>query len=467
MTGAATAGAATMDGAPPTVAVVGGGLAGITAALDAADAGARVVLVERRGHLGGATWSFRRGDAWFDNGQHVFLRCCTAYRELLARLGVEHLVHLQPRMDVTVVRPGGPTARLRRDPVPVPLHLGRSLLRYRHLTWGDRARLAGPVAALRRMDPTDPALDRRTFGDWLAERGQSRRAVEALWDLICLPTVNLHARDASLALAAKVFRTGLLTEPGGADIGWSRVPLGRLHGDAAADALRDAGVEVRTGARVSGVVVDADVAGGLVVHSPDGDVAADAVVLAVPHDVAPHLAPPEAGIDADALARLGASPIVNVHLVFDRPVMRLPFAAAVGSPVQFVFDRTDAAGVRRGQALAVSLSAADDVIGERPEPLIAQMHAAVADLFPAARTARLDDAVVTRERAATFRGVPGSAARRPGPDTALAGLTLAGAWTATGWPATMEGAVRSGHAAARRALLAVGRSRRLPEEVPT
>jgi squalene-associated FAD-dependent desaturase len=463
MTGAAMTGAG-----QPTIAVVGGGLAGITAALDAADAGARVVLVERRGHLGGATWSFRRDGAWFDNGQHVFLRCCTAYRELLARLGVEHLVHLQPRLDVTVVRPGGPTARLRRDPLPVPLHLGRSLLGYRHLTWGERARLAGPVAALRRMDPADPALDRRTFGDWLAERGQSRRAVEALWDLICLPTVNLHVQDASLALATKVFRTGLLTEPGGADIGWSRVPLGRLHGQAAAAALRDAGVEVRTSVRVSGVAADADAPeGGLVVHSRDGDVAADAVVLAVPHDVAPRLAPPEAGIDGDALAGLGASPIVNVHLVFDRPVMQLPFAAAVGSPVQFVFDRTDAAGVRRGQALAVSLSAADDMIGERPEPLIARMYAAVADLFPAVRTARLDDAVVTRERAATFRGVPGSAARRPGPDTALAGLILAGAWTATGWPATMEGAVRSGHAAARRALLAVGRSRRLPEEVPT
>lgn len=452
-----------MSAAEPTVAVVGGGLAGITAALDAADAGARVVLLERRRHLGGATWSFRRNGAWFDNGQHVFLRCCTAYRALLRRLGVDHLVRLQARMDVPVLRPGGPAGRLRRDPLPVPFHLARSLIRYRHLSWTERLRLAGPALALQRIDPTDPALDHLTFGDWLTARGQSARAVEVLWDLICLPTVNLHAHHASMALAAKVFRTVLLTDPGGADIGWARVPLGRLHGDAADAAMAAAGVEVRTGARTSRIDETSE---GFVVRSDAGDVRAGAVVLAVPHDVAGRLAPATSGLDPERLAALGASPIVNVHLVYDRPVTRLALAAAVGSSVQFVFDRTEAAGLDAGQALAVSLSAADEVIGERPERLVERHRAAIGDLFLAARRARLLDAVVTRERAATFRGVPGTAAARPGPETACRGLTVAGAWTDTGWPATMEGAVRSGHAAARHALLAVGRSRRLPEEVP-
>ncbi|HEX7094855.1 MAG TPA: FAD-dependent oxidoreductase, partial [Acidimicrobiales bacterium] len=267
----------------PTVAVVGGGLAGITAALDAADGGARVVLFERRRHLGGATWSFRRNGAWFDNGQHVFLRCCTEYRALLSRLGVDDQVQLQPRMDVPVLSPDGTTSRLRRDPLPTPLHLARSLLAYRHLRLRERLRLAGPALALQRVDLDDPDLDRRAFGKWLAAHGQSPRSVTALWDLICLPTVNLHADDASLALAAKVFQTGLLTEPGGADIGWSRVPLGRLHGDAAAKALATRGVEVRTGARVSAVDRGGD---GFVVRG-ESDVRADAVVLAVPHtDVA-------------------------------------------------------------------------------------------------------------------------------------------------------------------------------------
>lgn len=452
-----------MSAPDPTVAIVGGGLAGITAALDAAAGGARVVLLERRRHLGGATWSFRRGGVWYDNGQHVFLRCCTAYRALLHRLGVEHLVQLQPRLDLPVLRPGGPAARLRRDPLPAPLHLARSLLTYRHLRPRQRAALLGPALALRRLDPADPALDRRSFGAWLAERGQGERAVTALWDLICRPTINLPAAEASLALAAMVFRTGLLTEAGGADIGWARVPLRHLHGDAARAALDAAGVEVRLGARTTAVTVSGD---GFAVLGPDGDVAAGAVVLAVPHDVAAALAPPGAGLAPDALARLGASPIVNVHLLFDRPVTELPCAAAVDSPVQFVFDRTEAAGVATGQALAVSLSAADDEIGERPERLVDRYRAALADLFPRVRSARLVDAVVTRERAATFRGGPGTAAARPRAATGLRGLAVAGAWTATGWPATMEGAVRSGHAAARHALLAVGRSRHRPEEVP-
>lgn len=452
-----------MTAVAPSVAVIGGGLAGITAALDAADTGARVTLIERRRQLGGATWSFQRDGRWFDNGQHVFMRCCTAYVELLERLGVIDLVHLQSRLDVTVLRPGEQAARLRRDQLPVPLHLARSLLGYRHLPWRDRLRLAGPVRALQRMDLSDPALDERTFGDWLAEQRQSDGAVEALWNLICLPTVNLHARDASLALAAKVFRTGFLSDPGGADIGWSRVPLGKLHGDAAMAALAAADVDVRTDVRVSAIET---ASGGFVVRSDTADVAADAVVLAVPHDVAVRLAPPEAGIDHGNVTQLGTSPIVNVHLVYERRITELPFAAAIGSPVQFVFDRTRSSGVDHGQVLAVSLSAADDVIGARPEQLIERYHMALGDLFPAARHAQLVDAVVTRDHAATFRGVPGTAARRPAPNTALRGLALAGAWTATGWPATMEGAVRSGHAAARHALLAAGHSRRLPEETP-
>jgi squalene-associated FAD-dependent desaturase len=453
-----------VSGSRPTVAVVGGGLAGITAALDAADAGARVVLLERRRQLGGATWSFERGDVWIDNGQHVFLRCCTAYIELLRRLGVDHLVRLQRRMDVPVLRPGGPPARLRRSRLPAPLHLGRSLLGYRHLRWRERVRLARPALALRGIDLGDPDLDGRTFAAWLAEHGQSDRAVEVLWDLICLPTVNLHAREASLALAAKVFRTGLLTAPGGADIGWARAPLGKLHGEAAVAALTIARAEIRTGARVPRIEAAGE---GFLVRAGDGgDVVADAVVLAVPHDVAGGIAPPGAGLDPRRLATLGASPILNVHLVYDRPVTGLALAAAVDSPVQFVFDRTEAAGVRDGQVLAVSVSAAGAEIGDRPEQLVARYRAAVADLFPAARCARLRDAVVTRERAATFRGVPGTAAVRPGPDTAHRALTVAGAWTATGWPATMEGAVRSGHAAARRALLGLGHTRRLPDGVP-
>jgi hydroxysqualene dehydroxylase len=453
------------------VCVVGGGLAGMAAALACADAGAEVTVVERRRRLGGATWSFRHNELWFDNGQHVFLRCCTAYRAFLERLGVADLVRLQSRLDVPVVAPGGRTARLRRSRLlPAPAHLGRSLLTYGHLSIRDRLRLGRAAFALRRVDVDAAETDQRTFGEWLTRHGQSRAAQAVLWDLICRPTVNLPPAEASLALAAMVFQTGLLTEAAAADIGWASVPLGELHGDAGLRALERAGVEVLTGAPITAVDRPPDGRAGFTVRVADIQRVADAVVVAVPHTAVADVVP-----DLDGLRgvgeRLGVSPIVNVHVVYDRRVTDFELAAGVGTDVQFVFDRTAGAGLDRGQYLAVSLSAADPHMDRPPDEVKAAVVAGLAELFPRARAARVVDALVSREPAATFRGVPGSRSARPPSTTAVPGLVLAGAWTATGWPATMEGAVRSGNTAARHALLAAGHTRQRParpadEEVP-
>jgi squalene-associated FAD-dependent desaturase len=450
-------------GAGVRVVVVGGGLAGIEAALVAADAGAEVTLVEKRQRLGGLTWSFERKGLMFDNGQHVFLRCCTAYRDFLDRIGGTDMVHLQPMLDVPVLAPGGARARIGRTaaPLPSPLHLGPSLLSYGHLTLRERARLLRPVLKLRELTLDDPALDEVTFGDWLARHGQTSRAVERLWDLVILPTVNVASGDASLALAAKVFRTGLLDTVDGADIGWAAVPLGTLHGDLARVALESRGVELVVGTAV-GAVEAADGGPPVVAVAGGRRVEADAVVVALPHEAAPAVLPPGTLED---VSRLGRSPIVNVHLVLDRKVTDLPLAAAVGSPVQYVFDHTVAAGLPASgpyQCLVVSLSDATPWSGSRPDDLIRTFHAAVGELFPKARDAALVDGVVSREHAATFRGVPGTAALRPAPATRLPGVFVAGAWCATGWPATMEGAVRSGRAAAAAALAASG-----PPHAPT
>ncbi len=452
----------------PRICVVGGGLAGMAAALACADAGAEVTLVERRRRLGGATWSFRHNDLWFDNGQHVFLRCCTAYRAFLERLGVTDRVRLQSRLDVPVVAPGGRMSRLRRSRLlPAPAHLGGSLLTYRHLGIRDRLRLGPAALALRRVDVDAAETDQQTFGQWLSRHGQSPAARDALWDLICRPTVNLPATEASLALAAMVFQTGLLTDAAAADIGWASVPLGELHGDAGGRALERAGVEVLAGAPVTAVDRPPAGGGGFTVRVADTQRAADAVVVAVPHTAVADLAPDLAGL-AHVGERLGVSPIVNVHVVYDRRVTDLELAAGVGGVVQFVFDRTAGAGLDEGQYLAVSLSAADPYMDRPSDDVKAAVVAGLADLFPRARVARVVDALVSREPAATFRGAPGSRSARPHTTTAVPGLVLAGAWTATGWPATMEGAVRSGNSAARHALLAAGQSRKLPstEEVP-
>lgn len=462
------------------VVVVGGGLAGMAAALRAADGGAEVILVERRAHLGGLTWSFSRRGLRFDNGQHVFLKCCTSYMSFLERIGASSQVRLQRRLDIPVLSPHGTRARITRSALPAPLHLTWAIARYRHLSPAERARLVRAVLGLRSLRLDDPSLDAETFGRWLARHGQSPAAIERLWDLVTLPTVNVPATEASLTLGAKVFRTGLLDRSDGADMGWSAVPLSVLHGENATRALAAAGVETLLGTAVTNVSTDLagtppgsadDHAAGTVDRAPAADpvagagrsprlsvtaggrvIAADAVVAALPPPAATSLLPAGAVGDVGAL---GTSPIVNVHLVLDRRVTDLPLAAAVGSPVQFVFDHTEASGLEPAagqQCLVVSLSAADRYVGRRPDELVRAFHAALGDLFPRARRAGLVDAVVTRERSATFRGVPGTAALRPGPRTRVPGLFLAGAWCDTGWPATMEGAVRSGDSAAMAAL---------------
>lgn len=429
---------------PPRVVVIGGGLSGISAALTLADAGSEVTLLERRQRLGGLTWSFWRNGLSFDNGQHVFLRCCSAYLEFLERIGADDAVYLQPRLDIPVLSPKGAQASIARGSLRAPFHLAPALARYTHLGIGDRLRLAWPALALSRLDPSDPALDSVTFGSWLSRHGQSDRAIERLWNLITLPTINVPAAEASLALAVKVFRTGLLDRADAGDVGWSTVPLGELHGDRSARALDKAGVEVVLGARGQAVV--ARRGGGFDVVSAERNQVADAVVVATPPEVAQRLVPD--GV-LPAEMGLGQSPIVNVHLVLDRRVTDLALAAVVDSPIQFIFDRTASSGLRTGQCLSISLSAADDYIAQSSAQLVGVFFAALQTLLPVARTARLVDGVVTRERAATFRGAPGTAALRPGSATSVPGLFLAGAWCDTGWPATMEGAVQSGNTAAR------------------
>lgn len=432
------------------VAVVGGGLAGITAALRCADAGYAVRLFESRPWLGGLTHSFPRGALWIDNGQHVFLRCCDRYLALLDRLGMREAVRLQPRLDIPVSG-AGRVGRLRRLPLPAPLHLSWALLRYPWLSHGARLRFVRAALALRAVDTTDPRTDATSFGDWLRAHGQDRDAVDSLWDLVGIATLNARADDVSLALAATVFQIGLLTDSDAADIGWSRIPLRQLHGDAGQAALTAAGATV-IHEKVTAVRRSA---AGWSVHTGDSEFAADAVVSAVPPTAAQTLLPAGAvDLPANWAAALSSSPIVNIHVIYDRPVMDEPLRAGVGTVVQWVFDRTDASGLRTeagprsAQYLAISVSAADAFVDRPVAELRREFLPALEQLLPTARTAQVTDFFVTRERHATFRPAPGSARLRPPAATALPGLTLAGAWTDTGWPATMEGAVRSGEAAA-------------------
>ncbi|MFJ6772964.1 hydroxysqualene dehydroxylase HpnE [Kitasatospora sp. NPDC091257] len=458
------------DAARPAAVVVGGGLAGITTALRLAEAGHRVTLAEGRPRLGGLAFSFQRGELTVDNGQHVYLRCCTAYRGLLERLGATRLVHLQERLDIPVLSVTGPQAapvrtlgRLRRAGLPVPLHLAASLARYPHLSPADRARVVRGALALRRLDLADPELDAISFGEWLRRNGQNAATQAALWDLVGVATLNGRADQVSMALAGMVFKTGLLSDPGASDIGVSAVPLGTIHHDRALAELERAGVRVLLRSRVA----------ELKPAAPQHDVrlesgellTADTVVLAGAQDSTAALLPPNAIPGQDRLAGFGTAPILNVHVIYDRKVLRRPFFAALGSPVQWVFDRTAHSGLAAAplgrahpgaQYLALSQSAAQDEIDLPVAELRRRYLPELGRLLPAAAQAEVLDFFVTRERTATFDPAPGNGALRPSARTDVAGLLLAGSWTATGWPATMEGAVRSGHAAADAALAVAG-----------
>jgi squalene-associated FAD-dependent desaturase len=374
-----------------------------------------------------------------------------------------------------VLSPGKKAARLRRSGLPAPLHLGRALLGYRYLSLPERLGVGRAALPLRGLDPARPGLDGQRLGDWLSARGQNENARRKLWDLFVVSSLNIEGDDANMSLSATVLKTALLEGNSAADIGVPMVPLGDLHGRSAAELLDRLGARVRLAAKAAGV--ERDPAGGFRVRvmsgtgaeepdeaddtdvsdGPGGEViTADGVILATPAGPAARLAA-AAGVTGVRWGELGTSPIVNVHVIYDREVTRLPFAAAVDSPVQWVFDKTRTSGLQSGQYLAISLSAADDYVDVPVATLRERFLPALTELFPAAAGAAVNDFFVTRERRATFRQAPGCGALRPGAATSLPGLLLAGAWTDTGWPDTMEGAVRSGRTAAQELIHALAR----------
>jgi hydroxysqualene dehydroxylase len=424
------------------VVVAGGGLAGIAAAIEASALGARVTLVERRPYLGGKAFSFTEPGTGveIDNGQHVHLGCCTAYTALLARLGTIGLTTLQESLHVDVRDRAGRHGVLTERRLPPPLHMAPAFLRYGLLSPAERGRAAAALTALAALGPAGrDALDDITFGEWLRDHGQRDAAIERFWDVVVLPTCNDRSDRVSAALAAFVVTEGLMRTRGGAAIGWSRVGLSQLVDAPTRRQVSHAGGDVLTGRAVARAH-----AGGVVLD--DGrEMAADAVVLALPPARAQAVCPAALPVDPD----LGHSPIVNVHLWYDRPVLDRPMLAVVDSPVQWMFDRTAMTGEGApGQHVGLSLSGAHAEMGVPRADLAEAMDREVRALFPGSR-AVLGTWAVTKDPRATFAPSPGQASRRPGPMTPLPGVVLAGAWTATGWPATMEGAVRSGLMAVR------------------
>jgi len=435
------------------VVVVGGGLAGVAAALRLTRAGRRVTLCERRPFLGGRVFSFADPDtgAIVDNGQHVLVGACTRLLALLDSIGAPAGAFVrQRRLAVPVLDERGRRATLEATRLPPPLHVLPSLLRYRHLSGTERRSTARAVRALvTTRGAAREALDPVPLGAWLAARGVSDRAVARFWEPIVRPALNVPAIEANTPLTALFLDEAVWRGAGGGALWLPAVGLSDAVGRPAGLALARAGVDLRLDARVARIAIEGGRVRGVELGAGPA-IDAEHVLAAVPRRSLTEIAPSESLPEA-ARRELGASAIVNVYLWYDRPVADLAFAGTLDPDLQWIFDRErllgrEAAG---GHCLGVSLSAADAVAGEAKDAIAARADEAVARLFPARRAARLLRHAVVKELRATFRAGPGLLGRRPAPGAAAArGLWLAGDWTDTGWPATMEGAVRSGEAAA-------------------
>jgi hydroxysqualene dehydroxylase len=410
------------------VIVVGAGLAGLAATCRLADQGCDVVLVDRSRLVGGKATSFTVDGVEVDNGQHVHLGCCTDYLDFVASLGMADSLWNQPRFEVTVLRRDGRPSRLYATRgLPPSLSLLPSFARYGALGPAGKAQVA---RALRRT--SEPAVPGESFADWLRRHRQGRAAIGAFWELFVVPALNASLDEVSADDALFVVRTAFTGHPDAARIGWSRLPLARI---AEAAAARAETVRLRT-AVVSLLDDGGEIHG---VRCSDGEeIHGDAVVLAVPPARLVAILGDPARYGVTGLEQFRSRAIVDVHLWFDGAV-ELGFAAIIGSPVQWVFEKWPG-------YLCCSLSAADTLVGWPEADLVQLCHSELTAVWPRLRGIRLLRGAATRDPEATF--VPAPGLRRPGPVTTRPTLVVAGAWTATGWPATMESAVRSGRAAA-------------------
>jgi len=407
--------------------VVGGGLAGLSAALQLLDCEHDVTLLEARPTLGGAVQTLpeREGDPDPppDNGQHIALGCCDAYLDFLERIGQRSSAERR-RLALPVIAEDGSVAFIGPGAL--------ALLRYRHVPLRDRLTIARVARRLGSLVPEDH--DGEGFATLLRRLGQSEAAIGRFWDVFMRPALNLPSEEVSAGLALFTVQTALLADRRASDLVLPRRPLGEMHGEAAGRVLAERGALVRTNARVVELEQDAALlADGERVH-------ADAFVLAVPSAESARLL----GEPAPALED---SPIVSVHLLFDRRLLQHDLAALLASRAHWVFDRGRLTGhePERGQYLTVVSSGAPELLEVRGKELV--------ELIASEVTSRLGQAEllwsrVSREPAATFAARPGTAKLRPGFATSRPNVARAGAWTDTGWPATMESAVRSGHEAA-------------------
>jgi len=440
----------------PSVAVIGGGLAGISAGCALADAGYRVELFERRPYLGGRASSYElpgTGEV-VDNCQHVLLGCCTNLIDFYRRLGVENQIRWYD--EITFILPGGKSSVLRPGSLPAPLHSTVSFLESSVLDLKDKLAIARALLALIPSLPPDTNED---FQSWLLRHGQTRRSIERFWAPVLISALNDDLDQVSVRYAALVFRESFLKSAEAGRMGLPAVPLSELYG-VAASYLEARGGNVHYRSSVDSLQIEHN---GACIRVAGDEFLADYAVLATPFNSLEKLLPdvPEMQPLREQASHFGSVPITGIHLWFDREITPLEHAVLLERTIQWMFQKSKILNTRResgetGSYLELVVSASKTLVDKPRQEIIDLALRELAEFFPAAREAKLTKATVVKEVHATFSPAPGSDEYRPSHTTPWPRLFLAGDWTATGWPATMEGAVRSGYGAAGRLAAASG-----------
>ncbi|MBI3864794.1 MAG: FAD-dependent oxidoreductase [Planctomycetia bacterium] len=478
------------------VVIVGGGLAGLAAAAGLAGRpGLRITLLESRPRWGGRASSFvdQTTGETIDNCQHVALGCCTCFRHFCRTIGIEGMFCRE--RELTFIGPEGRTSRMAAAPLPAPLHLAPAFARFNFLSWRDKLGLARGLRALARTDPK--SADAGSFLDWLKRHGQTPVAIDRFWHVVLVSALSETLDRIDVGHARKVFVDAFLANRHGWEVWLPTAPLDELYGPRLEAWLADRNVTCRLQCGASSVLMQvADGAISANPASPAGaratgvelrsgeQIDADEIVLAVPQNLVLPLLPDEyrSFPDLAGIERLETAPISSVHLWFDRPITRLRHATFVGRQSQWMFNRSAIQGgttihappptppLPRGGELdaeirnpkselsyyQVVISASRDVVERGQEATIRAVVDELAAVWPVVRDARLVHARLVTEHKAVVSMLPGVDWLRPAQQSPIENLQLAGDWTQTGWPGTMEGAVRSGYLAAENVLRRCG-----------
>jgi zeta-carotene desaturase len=426
-----------------TVLILGGGLAGLSAAAALAGAGYRVELAEARPFLGGRATSFpvTPGDEnseLIDNCQHVLLRCCVNLIDFYGRLGAA--AKIRWHREFYFIEPGGRVSTLRRGALPAPLHFTGSFARLRFLNTRDKLSIAQAFLALLRDRARRHDLDQISMLQWLVRQRQTPAAIERFWKQVLVSAVNEDLDRMAAVHGFQVFWLGFLARANAYEMGVPDVPLRELYTPGTLP-----GAHIRLRCPVERIhLQDSRVA---CVTAGGEPLRADYYVLALPFERIQAVVP-ELGVEP---ARFEHSPITGIHLWFDRPVTDLPHATLLDRNIQWMFNKSG------GRYVQLVVSASRDLVQMDRAEVITLALGELREFFPEVRAAKLEKAHVIKEIRATYSAAPGTEKMRMPAETAIRNLFLAGDWTRSGWPATMEGAVRSGYLAAEAVTTATGR----------